>query len=200
MLLKLEDVNVLKFPFNTYILFDGNFEDKNIIRILSMLFDKEEEIYEKYRLEMVVDRLSYQLSGIESIVRLLSKKMKEQDFMETLLSSISEIFFSTVGLYSVDKKLLKKFGKLSLPEELELFDNMSEGLINGKTFNLFNFTDEQKAYYEVFNIKYIVPYSKEGVLKYIVAISRDTPIEKEEMGVFDTVQKITRFYYEENAI
>ncbi|SHE57355.1 hypothetical protein SAMN02745164_00716 [Marinitoga hydrogenitolerans DSM 16785] len=200
LMIELEDVNILKFPFNTYLLFDGSFEDKMLIRILNMVFDKEEEIYEKYRLEMVVDRLSYQLSGIESIVKLLSKKMDEKDFMDTLLGSISEIFFSTVGLYSQDKKLLKKFGKLSLPDEIELFEGMNEGLINGKSYNIFNFTDEEKAYYEVFNIKYITPYSKNGELKYILVISRDTVIEKEESDVFETVQKITRFFFEENAI
>ncbi|KLO21370.1 hypothetical protein X275_09375 [Marinitoga sp. 1197] len=200
LLLKLEEVNILRFPFNTYLLFDGKFKDKNMIRMISMLFDKEEELYEKYRLEMVVDRLSYQLSGIESIVKMLSKKMDEKIFMDTLLSSISEIFFSTAGLYSTDRKLLKKFGKLSLPDELELFENMEKDLNDGKAFNIFNFTDEQKAYYEVFNIKYIMPYLKNGTLDYILVISRDTKLEKEEADVFETVQKITRFFFEENTI
>lgn len=199
-ILAIEDVNVLKFPFNTYILFDGKFEDKTLIKLLSMLFEKEENIYEKYRLEMIVDRLSYQLSGIENIVRMLSKKIKEEDFMDSLLSSISEIFFATVGLYSVEKGLIKKVGRLSLPEEIELYDNMQDGLNSGKIYNIFNFSDEQKAYYDVFNIKYMVPYLKNGVLKYIMTISRDTPCEKEEGEIFETIFKITKFFFEENAI
>ncbi|GAB6189676.1 hypothetical protein JCM30566_14170 [Marinitoga arctica] len=199
-LVKIEDINILKFPFNTYILFDGKFEDKTLIKLLSMLFDKEEELYEKYRLEMIIDRLSYQLSGIESIVKMLSKKIEEKDFLETLLSSISEIFFSTVGLYSSEKQLIKKMGRLSLPEEIEFYDNMQNGLNEGKIYNIFNFSDEQKAYYDVFNIKYIVPYLKEGVLKYYITISRDTPIEKEESEVFETIFRITKFFFEENSI
>ncbi|OQY08360.1 MAG: hypothetical protein B6I29_05605 [Marinitoga sp. 4572_148] len=154
----------------------------------------------KFPLEMIVDRLSYQLSGIENIVRMLSKKIKEEDFMDSLLSSISEIFFATVGLYSVEKGLIKKVGRLSLPEEIELYDNMQDGLNSGKIYNIFNFSDEQKAYYDVFNIKYMVPYLKNGVLKYIMTISRDTPCEKEEGEIFETIFKITKFFFEENAI
>lgn len=201
LLLKLNDVKVLKFSFNTYLLFDGELEDKILIKYLSLLFEKEEELFEKYRLESVVDRLSYQLSGIENIVKTLGKKIKEEDFIETLLSSLSEIFFSTVGLYSIeDYKLIRKFGNLSIPDEIEFFDIMLEELNKGKIFNIFNFTEEQKAYYDVFYIKYIVPYFKEGNLKYLLTVSRDTPIEKEENEVFETIIKISRFLYEENSI
>ncbi|KAF2955176.1 hypothetical protein [Marinitoga sp. 38H-ov] len=201
LLVKLNNVKVLKFPFNTYILFDGNLQDSILIKYLGLLFEKEEELFEKYRLESIIDRLSYQLSGIENIVKTLGKKMKEEDFLETLLSSISEMFFSTVGLYSYeDLKLIMKFGSLNIPEELEFFDHMLDVLNKGQNCTVFKFTEEQKAYYDVFYIKYIVPYFKNGSLKYLLTISRDTNIEKEENEVFETITKITKFLYEENAI
>lgn len=196
--LTLEDIKMLKFPFNTYILFDGKFEDKILLKMLMMLFEKEESIYEKYRLEMVIDRLSYQLSGIENIVKIFSKKIKEEDFLDTMLGIISEIFFSTAGIYE-QNKLIKKNGKLMLPEDIEIFDTMSK-LEKGKSCNIMNLSDSNKAYYNVFNIKYIIPYLKEGVVKYLLVISRDTPFEKEEAGVLETIQKITQFFFEENAI
>ncbi|AEX85544.1 hypothetical protein XO10_05675 [Marinitoga sp. 1135] len=198
LLIKLEDVNMHKFPFNTYVLFDGQFEDKAILRILMMLFEKEAELYEKYRLETIIDRLSYQLAGLENLIKYLSKQIKEEDFVEAILGSLSEMFFSTVAVYSPEKQLIKKVGKLTVPDELELFEGMN--LEKGDGYYTFNFTEEQKLYYDVFNIKCLLPYLKHGELKYIYVISRDTPFEKEETEILETIKRITQFFFEENAI
>ncbi|HOO75696.1 MAG TPA: hypothetical protein PLS66_10410, partial [Tepiditoga sp.] len=105
-------LNMYEFSFGTFILCDGEITDIEIIDLINGSFDKEKDFFEKDRLMTVVDRISYQLSSIESLVLSLSEPLTEESFIDIVQSSLSELLFSGITTYRVNKFIGTKISEI----------------------------------------------------------------------------------------
>ncbi|MDK2945324.1 MULTISPECIES: hypothetical protein [Bacteria] len=191
------DLFPFEFSFSTFILCDGRFEDENNIQYLNNAFAKEENLYEKNRLETVIDRLSYQLSAIKSLVLNLSEPLKEDDFIEIIQSTLSEMLFGGVYTYKISgmqANLFSKIGFYELDWNSICLDEILLSTVEMGSILLLEDVDGLDAYKDK-KIKAVFPVGSLENDAYLIFILRDTFIEQEERLFISTIHKIIEHFY-----
>ena len=196
------DLFPYEFSFSTFIICDGIFEDENNILYLNNAFDKEKDLFEKQRLETIIDRLSYQLSAIKSLVLNLSEPLKEESFIEIIQSTLSEMLFSGVYTFKISGMQAKYFSKIGFyelnEENFDLDEIMLASVEMGNTLILedVNGLDDLKRK----KIKAIFPVGSVENEAYLIFVLRDTNIEQEEKLFISTIHKIIEHFYTKQFI
>jgi len=186
-----------EFAFNTFILCDGSFEDENNILYLNNSFEKEEHLYEKQRLETIIDRLSYQLSAIKSLVLNLSEPLKEDSFIEIIQSTLSEMLFGGVFTYKISGMQANYFSKIGFYDLDWDSINLDEILLSAVEMGSTLFLEDVNGMEEFKDnkIKAVFPVGSLDNESYLIFILRDTNIEQEEKLFISTIHKIIEHFY-----
>ncbi|BBE30443.1 hypothetical protein OSSY52_05840 [Tepiditoga spiralis] len=194
--------NIFEFPFSTYILCDGNFEDTDTIEYLSNAFEKESELYEKNRLMTVIDRLSYQLSSIESLVLNLSEPLQEEKFIDIIQSSIAELLFCSASTFKVNGLKATKISEIGYIKSSKDFIDLDEILLSCIEMSLpLNLDDvDGLETLKEDKIKVIIPIGNLENNSFLIFITRDTKIEEEEKLFINTIFRIIQHFYTKQFI
>ena len=188
---------IYDFPFDTYVLCDGKFEDEETSRMIVQAFEKEKELFENQRLLTVIDRLSYQLSSIESLVLNLSEPLSIEKFMEIVASGISELLFCSVSIYRVnERKALKteEYGRLKLNiDEFELSEELMHSIEISSPIIINRYNKFQDKAFD--KIKAVIPVGTFENDTFLLFITRDTSIEEEEKLFINTIYRIIFHFY-----
>lgn len=191
------DLSLFEFSFKTFVLCDGNFEDEDNINYLNDAFEKEEHLYEKQRLETIIDRLSYQLSAIKSLVLNLSEPLEEDSFIEIIQSTLSEMLFGGVFTYKLSgmqAKFFSKIGFYDLDWDSIDLDEILLSTIEMGNILLLEDVDDLKDFKNK-KIKVVFPIGSLENGAYLIFILRDTNIEQEESLFISTIHKIIEHFY-----
>lgn len=186
-----------EFSFSTFIICDGNFENEENIQFLNNAFEKEENLFEKQRLETIIDRLSYQLSAIKSLVLNLSEPLNEESFIEIVQSTLSEMLFSGVFTYKISGMQANYFSKIGFYElDNEYFD-LDEILLSSVEMGSPLLLEDVNGLDKLKNkkIKAVFPVGSLENEAYLIFILRDTNIEQEEKLFISTIHKIIEHFY-----
>lgn len=192
-----DQLNMFEFSFNTYILCDGEFEDYEIIELLNRSFEKEEDLYEKNRLETVIDRLSYQLSAIKELVLSLSEPLNEESFIEIVQSTISELLFSSAITYKVNAMKANKIsniGYIDLDIDSIKMDEILISSIEMK-YALIMEDIQELEYLKEKKVKSIIPIGELDNEAYLIMVIRDTKIDPEEKLFVEAIFRIIQHFY-----
>lgn len=194
--------NVFEFPFSTYILCDGTFEDPDTIEYLSNAFEKEGELYEKNRLITVIDRLSYQLSSIESLVLNLSEPLQEERFIDIIQSSLAELLFCSASTFKINGLKAKKISEIGYIKSSKDSIDLDEILLSCVEMSLpLNLDDvDGLETLKKDKIKVIIPIGDLENDSFLIFITRDTKIEEEEKLFINTIFRIIQHFYTKQFI
>lgn len=192
---------IYDFENQTFVICDGYFETEEIPLLLNQCFQKEAELHEKNRLMTVIDRLSYQLSAIESLVLNLSEPKQEDTFIDIIQSSLSEMLFCSVHTYKVDNGNIEKVNKIGFLD-IDVKLEMNEILYSCIEMNLPLILDDTNEMQELKqnSVKTIIPIGVIEKPSFLLFIVRDTKIEDEEKLFIDTILKIMQHFYYKHFI
>lgn len=188
-------LNMYEFSFGTFILCDGEITDIEIIDLINGSFDKEKDFFEKDRLMTVVDRISYQLSSIESLVLSLSEPLTEESFIDIVQSSLSELLFSGITTYRVNKFIGTKISEIGFntvkKDEIEL----NEVILSCLEMQMPLIDENHDISYIDEKVKVVIPIGDNNSQNFLFMVLRDTKIEEEEKLFVSTIFRIIQHFY-----